>query len=133
MIDFSTNKYIYIYNIQIKHLHDTYYSKVANETTVFIKNFIDRQIELKNCWAILFSFLSFVLAITTRQLQDFYFCLPLLIPGTYKRAISFSSWKLYKPLVWVLLQNPTNFVLWTSPKLLGNKFLLRVPYQSLDP
>ena len=45
MIDFSTNKYIH--NIQIKHLHDTFiYEKQLNKT-LFIKQFADRQIELK--------------------------------------------------------------------------------------
>ena len=38
MTEFSTNKYIH--NIEIKHLHGT-------NKTVFIKNFSDKQIELK--------------------------------------------------------------------------------------
>lgn len=33
---------------------------------------------------------------------------------SYKQAISFSCWQLYDPLVWIVLQNPPDIILWTS-------------------
>ena len=82
-----------------------YIWKAANKS-VFIKRFADRQIELKR-WM-----LSQICLIHL-------FCFPYYHETrSYKQAISFYSWKLYSRLVcWVVLPNPTNIVLWTSPEL----------------
>ena len=81
MMCFSTN-------ISPKHLHGTYiWLRKAVNKTVFIKNFLDRLIELKKLpvkyRAKLDSFICCCCCccpyITTRQLQEFYFCLPFFI------------------------------------------------------